>query len=154
MGTKKVWIIISILVLALAGAFAYVVIMRPTRTENTPAAPTQPNTQQPSEPAAKGTYTPYSESALSAAKGRKLLFFHAGWCPQCRSIEQGILRGTVPDGMTIFKVDYDSNVALKQKYGVTLQTTFVEVDENGEAIKKHVAYDNPTFDAVLKAFEQ
>ena len=50
--------------------------------------------------------------------------------------------------MTVLKVDYDSNQALRQKYGVTLQTTFVEVDKDGNEIEKYVAYNEPTFDSV------
>lgn len=80
-----------------------------------------------------------------------LLFFHAPWCPQCRSVESDILAQGVPDGLTIIKVDYDSRQDLRQQYGVTLQTTFVEVDADGTELQKHVAYDDPRLDAVVAA---
>ena len=88
-------------------------------------------------------------TAIASAEGRVLLFFHAPWCPQCRSIEADIVAQGVPDGVTIIKVDYDSHQDLRQQYGVTLQTTFVEVDSAGEALQSYVAYDDPHLEAVI-----
>jgi len=56
----------------------------------------------------------------------------------------------VPDGVTIFKTDYDSNQALRQKYGVTIQTTLVKIDDDGKLVKKYVAYDEPTLESLTK----
>jgi hypothetical protein len=33
-------------------------------------------------------------------------------------------------------VDYDNSKDLQKKYGVTYQHTFVQIDENGEALSK------------------
>jgi thiol-disulfide isomerase/thioredoxin len=86
-----------------------------------------------------GTYTTYSGTSLATAqKGRTVLFFHAGWCPTCRSADADITKNVsaIPAGVTILKTDYDTEVALKQKYGVTTQHTFVEVDSSGKMIQK------------------
>lgn len=86
-----------------------------------------------------GTYATYSADTLAIAqKGKTVLFFHAGWCPTCRSADSDITAGaaTIPAGVTILKTDYDKEIALKQKYGVTTQHTFVEVDANGTLIQK------------------
>lgn len=91
-----------------------------------------------------GAYVDYSEEALAAADGTRVLFFHAPWCPQCRALEEDILATMVPDGVTILKVDYDSNQGLRQEYGVTLQTTLVALDAQGGAAATFVAYDDPT----------
>lgn len=99
-----------------------------------------------------GKYADYSETELASAQGQRVLFFHAPWCPQCRSIEKGILKDGVPGGFSILKVDYDTNQDLREKYGVTLQTTFVKIDEQGNEIEKFVAYDEPTFEAVKRDF--
>ena len=96
-----------------------------------------------------GVYTDYSEDTLADANGTKVLFFHAPWCPQCRQLDADIKDGGIPENTTILKVDYDSNQALRQKYGVTIQTTFVTVDENGNLIKKYVSYEKPTLDNVI-----
>lgn len=86
-----------------------------------------------------GVYTAYSASAITTAeKGKTVLFFHAGWCPTCRTADADIVKNvaTIPAGVTILKVDYDAEVALKQKYGVTTQHTFVEVDSKGAMLQK------------------
>src|SRR6478672_4386857 len=56
-----------------------------------------------------GTYTEYQEGVVASTDGVKLLFFHAPWCPQCRMIDADIKERGVPNGVTILKVDYDSN---------------------------------------------
>lgn len=86
-----------------------------------------------------GTYTTYSADTLTMAqKGKTVLFFHASWCPTCRTADADILKNVaiIPTGATILKVDYDSAVALKQKYGVTSQHTFVEIDAEGNLVEK------------------
>jgi len=86
-----------------------------------------------------GTYTTYSGDTLAMAqKGRTVLFFHASWCPSCRSVDADITKNlsAIPTGVTILKTDYDTQTALKQKYGVTTQHTFVEVDSSGAMVQK------------------
>ncbi len=67
-----------------------------------------------------------------------MLFFYASWCPYCRSAENDINKNLsqIPDGVYILKTNYDSEIALRQKYGVTYQHTFVQVDSSGNLIKK------------------
>lgn len=96
----------------------------------------------------KGKYLDYENGAIEKTSGTKILFFHAPWCSQCRALEEDILSKGVPDGVTIFKVDYDSSQKLRQKYGVTIQTTMVKVDDQGNEIGKFVAYEEPTLDSV------
>jgi thiol-disulfide isomerase/thioredoxin len=101
-----------------------------------------------------GQYVEYSPELVASTPGDKLLFFHADWCSQCVSLEGDIESSGVPDGVTIFKVDYDSNQDLRQQYGVTIQTTVVKVDDNGEMIDSYVAYEDPTLDNVTAALLQ
>jgi thiol-disulfide isomerase/thioredoxin len=98
-----------------------------------------------------GSFVDYSPELVSSTPGEKLLFFHAPWCPQCQELEADIEEAGVPDGVTVFKVDYDSNQDLREKYGVTIQTTVVKVDDQGEAIESYVAYEEPTFENVSDA---
>ncbi len=111
-----------------------------------------PASEQPAEnnepQAAAGQYVTYQDGLIAATAGTKLLFFHASWCPQCRALETSINNSNLPSGLTIMKVDYDTNQALRQKYGVTIQTTLVRVDDDGNLVEKYVAYDSPTFAAV------
>ena len=98
-----------------------------------------------------GRYVDYSSELVSSTPGDKLLFFHAPWCSQCQDLEADIEASELPKGVTVFKVDYDSNQDLRQKYGVTIQTTVVKVDDEGEKIDSYVAYEEPTFDSVANA---
>jgi thiol-disulfide isomerase/thioredoxin len=156
---RKSTAFVGLLVLAIIAAGVYVVLtgsktgapeattQNSSQAEESEKAPNKPEVAAPTA----GTYTPYSEKKVASTKGTKLLFFHAPWCPQCRAIEASINDGAIPAGVTVFKVDYDSTQALRQKYGVTLQTTFVKIDDQGEKIESYVAYETPHFDSVKKA---
>ncbi len=86
-----------------------------------------------------GSYEAYSADKLARAEtGDVVLFFHASWCPSCRGLNtsiEGNLK-SIPEGVSILKLDYDKEVELKKKYGVTTQHTLVQVDANGNMIKK------------------
>ena len=86
-----------------------------------------------------GRYEEYiPEKIALAATGKVVLFFKASWCETCRGVDKDIIAhaALIPSNLTILKVDYDSSTALKQKYGVTYQHTFVQVDANGNKIDK------------------
>ncbi len=63
-------------------------------------------------------------------------FFHAPWCPTCRATEESVATDGVPDGLTIVKIDFDSETDLRQQYGITQQHTFVQVDRDGNELAK------------------
>lgn len=89
--------------------------------------------------ATKGSYEEYAPSKIAMAeKGSVVLFFHASWCPSCRSLNSNIEENlsSIPAGVSILKVNYDKEVELKKKYGVTSQHTLVQVDKDGNLIKK------------------
>lgn len=88
-----------------------------------------------------GEYLDYSSETLigELAEGHKVvLFFHAPWCPFCKTADAAFKSklDQIPSGVVVLKTDYDSNAALKQKYGVTYQHTFVQVDTDGNMITK------------------
>ena len=87
----------------------------------------------------KGSYEAYSSEKLARAEtGDVVLFFHASWCPSCRGLNSDIEANAnaIPEGVSILKVDYDKETELKKKYGVTTQHTLVQVDKDGNLIKK------------------
>lgn len=100
--------------------------------------------------AVRGNYLDYKADLVASTNGERVLFFHAPWCSQCKELEESIKRGPIPEGVTIFKTDFDSNQKLRQQYGVTLQTTLVLLDENGNLSKKYVSYEEPNLEAVIK----
>lgn len=69
---------------------------------------------------------------------KKVYFFHAPWCPICRGIDEDIASDTaqIPSGTTFIKTDFDSSTSLRQKFGVTTQYSFVQVDNDGNELKQ------------------
>lgn len=98
-----------------------------------------------------GAYVDYRDGIIDETPGAKAIFFHAPWCPQCRALEESILSGEIPEGLTIIKADFDSETALRQQYGVTLQTTIVYVGDDGESRGSTVLYDDASLDALVAA---
>ncbi len=97
-----------------------------------------------------GSYESYSaEKIAKAATGDVVLFFRASWCPTCRAVDADIRANlkNIPSDLTILDVDYDNSTSLKQKYGVTYQHTFVQVDAQGTLIKKWSG--SPTLSALV-----
>lgn len=96
--------------------------------------------------AKEGIYVDYSKADFDAKSTmNRVLFFHATWCPNCRALDAELTKNTLPENTAVFKVDYDTAQELRQKYGVTLQTTLVRVDANGEKTKSYVAYDDTSY---------
>ena len=87
-----------------------------------------------------GMYEAYTPEKVSLASPEQdtVLFFKANWCPTCRAVDADIKANlsSVPSNLAILDVDYDNSSSLKQKYGVTYQHTFVQVDADGSLIKK------------------
>jgi thiol-disulfide isomerase/thioredoxin len=84
-------------------------------------------------------YIEYSAQTYEAAvEQKRVLFFAASWCPSCRAADKDINAklGEIPKDLVILKTDYDKETALKTKYGIIRQHTFVWVNAKGEAIKK------------------
>ena len=82
------------------------------------------------------TRAEYTEQAASRAGTKVVYFFHAPWCPTCRATEKAIARDGIPAGLTVVKVDFDSEDDLRRQYGVTTQHTFVQVDPSGAEVAK------------------
>ncbi len=155
---KKLLIVVSFIIVAVLS-----LLLVSTRPETgTPPETSQINSSQTNQTEQSdqtntlertGKYIDYAdESTLLNATGNKVLFFHAPWCSQCRSVEAGIIADGVPEGFTIIKVDYDSNQELRKKHGVALQTTFVRIDDENNTISKFVAYEEPNFNAVIRDY--
>lgn len=71
-----------------------------------------------------------------AAKGTTVVFFYAAWCPDCRATvtELNARWDKVRPGLTLVIADYDKEQALKAKFGVTYQDTFVLLDKAGKGV--------------------
>jgi thiol-disulfide isomerase/thioredoxin len=98
-----------------------------------------------------GSYEAYApvKVTLASATHDVVLFFRASWCPTCRAVDADIKANLskIPSSLAILDVNYDDSTALKQRYGVTYQHTFVQVDKDGNLIKKWSG--SPTLSALV-----
>lgn len=140
-------VLLGIGVLVIIGGVGYVVYQNSNSTGTTQnqTTATQPGTEKPVTPKPNestetaGTYEDYAEAKLqNANSGSVVLFFNAAWCPDCRATAKDVEanRAKIPAGVTILSVDYDTYTDLRKKYGVTYQHTFVQVDTQGNQLKK------------------
>lgn len=145
------YIVISIVLLVVVGGGIF--ILNNSNSSSSKNQTTQLNTiqskieeSQPAEHVADASlsqrYVEYSEANLAKATendGKAVLFFAAlAWCPSCQAADKDIKTNfdKVPSDITILKVDYDTAKDLKQKYAITMQDTFVQVDSQGEEITR------------------
>lgn len=87
----------------------------------------------------KGEYVEYAPHKVSLFPNANIvLFFHASWCPSCKALDNDITShlSDIPKNLVILKTNYDTEKDLKKKYGVTYQHTLVQVDTEGNMIKK------------------
>ncbi len=77
-----------------------------------------------------------ADAATFHEAGDVVLFFNASWCPTCKATVESLDADGVPAGLTVVSVDYDAATDLKKQYGVTVQHTFVQVDEQGNELAK------------------
>lgn len=98
------------------------------------------------------SYEDYKSNTAMYQDADKIIFFHAGWCPTCRGIENEINEdiSRIPDNTVIIKTDFDSSTELRQKYGVTVQSTFVQIDNDLNETAQWTASD---LDDVIAAIE-
>lgn len=135
---KNIGIIVGIIVIAGIGYFAF----SGDKTEKNEAAMMENEKQAMMKKDAMkkaGSYESYSAEKIAMAEtGKVVLFFHASWCPSCKALNSDMEKNmsAIPAGVTILKTDYDKETELKKKYGVTYQHTLVQVDKDGNLIKK------------------
>lgn len=81
------------------------------------------------------TLAEYESDKTNYVDEKIVYFFHAPWCPICTSVKKEITSNEIiPESVTVVEVDFDTETELRQKYGVTTQTTFVQVDSAGSEV--------------------
>lgn len=90
-------------------------------------------------------YVEYSKEVLGATTDKKrVLYFYANWCPTCIPADENFKSNIdrIPEDVVLIRVNYnddqtdDEEKALEDRYGITYQHTFVQIDENGNEITK------------------
>lgn len=82
--------------------------------------------------------------SLSTRPGRtitqvKLLYFHASWCQSCKRLDAGRVIERLQErepGLTVERVDVDTQVPLLERYGVSVTPTLLLVDADGFPLGK------------------
>lgn len=174
MNKKFVIILAAVIVLALGGGtFAYTVLrdnadssdsmamhddaMAKTDTSSKDAMAKDDTMMKDDSAMAKQgsyiTFAEYNKDPASFKDDTKVYFFHASWCPTCQAIDKEIKADSskIPAGVVLIQTDFDTETELRQKYGVTYQYTFVQVDNNGDQIAKWTA---STLDAVIAGIKE
>lgn len=84
------------------------------------------------------TYEVFNAEKASYADSNVVLFFNASWCSTCKKARDNFESSLseIPEDVTIVVVDFDDSTELRQKHGVTLQHTFIQVDSAGEQLAK------------------
>lgn len=146
---KVAAVVIAILVIAGAGVL-YLLNSSPASAP-APATKSQEMTQAESSGSAVpisgyGSYlVSWGKEAIENSEAeKKVLFFYADWCPTCRPVDAEFKERMTefPKELQVFRINYndadttDEGRALAQKYGVTYQHTFVQIDKEGNEITK------------------
>ena len=87
-------------------------------------------------PAGYVSYADYSGNEAKYSDADVVLFFNASWCSTCVEADKQLSGAQFPDDLVVVSVDYDSNQDLRQKYGVTTQHTFVQINPDGSEVTK------------------
>ncbi|MDO5720810.1 MAG: thioredoxin domain-containing protein [Actinomycetaceae bacterium] len=86
-------------------------------------------------------YDAFSADPGKYAATKNVLYFTTGWCAECRRTDTAFRQNPdlIPSDVTLIRVDYDVYSNLRELYDVTIQHTFVWVDEDGNLLKKWTA---------------
>jgi len=93
--------------------------------------------ENPSQSAQESTESVESEDSTPNSKTESAKE-DANWCSTCKIARDNIESNlnSIPSDLTIVVVDFDKENDLRKKYGVTIQHTFVQIDENGNELAK------------------
>ncbi len=127
-------LLILIVILLIGGYFFYDKETQPVTVTTATSVPT------PNAALVASVLTDYNAAEVAAhgQQGFPILFFNSSSCGVCSSaltdVEQNAV--TIPAGVKIFKVDFDKEKALGEKYGVTTAHTWVQIDSAGVSVQK------------------
>lgn len=147
---KNPLLVIAVVVITLLVA-VFLISSQNQASQNSPSlsavVTTTPPSGSESTPVDSSTsrYLEYSKTALDQSSNqRRVLFFYANWCPTCRPADADFRQnsGQIPTDLTVIRVNYndtDTEQAekdLADKYSVTYQHTYVQIDSKGDPISK------------------
>lgn len=113
--------------------------------ENISQSPQTSQTITPTDTDTKSDYQDFNPQDFEQNRSkRRVLFFYANWCTTCRPVNADFLKNQdqIPDDVIVFRVNYKdsdtdkSEKELAEKYKIIYQHTFVQVNQQGDEIKK------------------
>lgn len=125
----------------LVAALLLAPLTTPPMAEPEPSAQVDNETPTDEVTLTDGRFVEYQQALVDdEGYNETILFFYAAWCPECRAFEQAINGGDIPAGVQILRVNYDTEDELKSQHQITLQSTFVRVNADGQQVSKWVGY--------------
>jgi len=107
--------------------------------------------------AAAPAVRPFDQAAFDAAQksGKPIIVWvHAPWCPVCREQAKTIARVTADPAyrdMQVFRIDYDTQKPLWQKFGATMQSTVIAFHGKRETARIAHETDDGKVAAVIRS---
>ncbi|MEO8581420.1 MAG: thioredoxin domain-containing protein [Patescibacteria group bacterium] len=114
------------------------------RSENVPGEPESSSSEK-VKMKTDGRYEPFTPEVLAdASNSRRVLFFYANWCPTCKPANESFIKNEqlIPQDVKLIRVNYNDSDTdqtekdLAKKYAVTYQHTYVQIDAQGNELKK------------------
>lgn len=148
-GFFQIAAIVTFVLLAI-GILVFFVVKQKTSTPTNDSINLTPKTVSPtisdSTPVSTSTnYVSFSENTLEQfSERRRVLFFFANWCPTCIPADKDFQNNIdkLPTDVVVIRVNYKDNETdegekeLAQRYGITYQHTFVQINESGDETAK------------------
>lgn len=107
--------------------------------------------------AAAPAIQPFNQTAFDAAQkaGKPILVWvHAPWCPVCREQAKTIASLTAMPAyrdMQVFRIDYDTQKPMWQRFGATMQSTLVAFRGSRETARIAHDADQSKVSAVIRS---
>lgn len=93
--------------------------------------------------AESGNYVEFAQNSFEeVSSDGQVLYFYANWCPTCRAADPEFQESSANLPVKVVRVNYndsdtdEAEEALADKYNITYQHTFVQLDENGREVTR------------------
>ena len=146
---KSVSLVVGIILLVVLGivGYSYLNKQTPQPSSDNPSSQIDQEGQATGNATSESSdqYVVYSKEALESNSNKKrVLFFYANWCPTCRPADANFNSNVskIPEDVVLIRVNYNDSETdqeekdLAEKYEVTYQHTFVQIDEEGNVVTK------------------
>lgn len=143
----KYFVILFVVAVIIFGAVKLFSDSTPTKTSESPSINNANSIDGRTSggPVNSNKYIEYSQDIIESNKNkRRILYFYASWCPTCRPADANFKENAdkIPEDVVLIRVNYNDQYtdpeekALANKYFVTYQHTFVQIDAIDSEITK------------------